>query len=187
MKIGDKVEIVNNGKTYSTHVVQAEKFKLRCWTSDTVPDNGLKGILIAIDDNGISAIEADSGHQYLIDIQGLEVVEHSEPTFTQGMCDNKELPPIGSKFRDTEDDAIGVAIAHHGDKVVAHFEDLRGEYFGIKQKNCKPLDVKIVETNEQKLRKLLWDLVQETLHKESDIDSIVSDLMQSNDVEISLK
>ena len=74
-----------------------------------------------------------------------------KPVYTQEMCDNGELPPIGSEFIDVElndivDNTTVLAIAH--DLKLKRVVYRRGsnlddsEYFGAVAHECKPIDTR---------------------------------------------
>ena len=74
-----------------------------------------------------------------------------KPVYTQEMCDNGELPPIGSEFIDVELNDVGdnttvLAIAH--DLKLKRVVYRRGrnlddsEYFGAVAHECKPIDTR---------------------------------------------
>ena len=69
-KVGDRVECVNQGQSYSTNREMAKTLKLKNWSCDTSMSNGEIGKVVAVKDNfcGVSV----SGMDYLINSEGLK-------------------------------------------------------------------------------------------------------------------
>lgn len=85
MKIGDRVRIVSNGHTYTSHKNMAHELKSSNWSRGYLPKNGSVGEVINIYREFI-LVEDDKGREFVIGSKGLEVL----PPYSQLTDINRE-------------------------------------------------------------------------------------------------
>jgi len=94
-KVGDKVRVVDSGKTYTTYVAMFEKMGFNNTESNSFFQQGLIATVFAIDvheDNELPllGIQAANGTQCLISVNGVEPTLTSEDKFDiiREFCDD---------------------------------------------------------------------------------------------------
>jgi hypothetical protein len=129
----------------------------------------------------------------LID-HGYMVATPEKPIFTQAQADANQLPPIGSRplviGRDGTDYIECEILMHREIKgygpvavfTITDYSDVEHYY-----SHCSADKFKPIQTDEEKLRSELWDIISEEVNSDSMTNVILHELMNSDKLEIKLK
>ncbi len=103
-----------------------------------------------------------------------------KPVYTQAMANAGELPPVGSKYLD-EDNQICVALCHTSTFVIGQLvEHLPVTQYPVistsRNDRCKPIDTR---TDEEKLRDALAKNVSEWNDERAPVDDVVDSLLKN--------
>ena len=90
IEVGDTVEVIDNGRTYTTHDEAAESLSLTNWARNKMPAKGMLATVLDIE-GLISGISDRNGKQYLIGIEGLKLIKKGDSQPTSEGYINKEV------------------------------------------------------------------------------------------------
>lgn len=93
-KLGDKVKVIDRGECYHSYDTMADKMGLKNWRYGNELTNGDEGIIVAIEKhprNSDTLCGVDvNGREYIMSVDGLELVELPEHWYIEATCENYE-------------------------------------------------------------------------------------------------